>query len=358
MAGIRGRSGPAGNQNAFRYGLAGSLSSFFTSPRDEPWAPLGVQFFVSVSIRNYIVLICLTAFFVIAGCAGEMSRGLPVDRQRTAQTAIEIPRKVLFIHATFLTPKSWDNFSSFFKAKGYDVTAPPWPGKEESVEEQNKNPSPLLETLGIGEIVEHYENIIRNEKEQPILIGHSVGGLIVQILLDRGWGSAGVAIASIPPEGVFSSYPSTARSVLKPFLTPWGWRKIVRWPFSEFQYGFVHTLSADEQLAVYREQIVPESGRIFWQLAFKAFDNQAAVNFNNKARAPLLLIAGSEDRIVPPRAVRTNFRKYADGARTDFQEFAARTHWIIGQPGWEEVAAYTEAWVAQLRSEMATTRTP
>lgn len=300
---------------------------------------------------------------MIAGCAGEMRRGLPVDRQRTAkaessragldlESSIEIPRKVLFIHAAWLTPKSWDNFSSFFKAKGYDVSAPPWPGKEGSVEEQNKHPSPLLETLGIGEIVEHYENIIRNEKEQPILIGHSVGGLIVQILLDRGWGSAGVVIASSPPEGVFSNYPSTMRSLH--LLTPW--RRILRWPFANFRYGFVHTLPLDEQLAVYREQIVPESARIFWQLAFRAFHNQAAVNFNNKARAPLLLIAGSEDRMVLPREVRTNFRRYADGARTDFQEFAARTHWIIGQPGWEEVAAYAEAWIAQLRSEMALRR--
>ena len=328
---------------------------------------MGVGFFVSVSIRNYTILVCLTACFVIAGCAGEMRRGLPLDPHRTAkaessrtgldlESSVEIPRNVLFVHAAWLTPKSWDNFSSFFKAKGYDVTAPPWPGKEASVEEQNKNPSSLLETLGIGEIVEHYENILRNEKKQPILIGHSVGGLIVQILLDRGWGSAGVVIASSPPEGVFSNYPSTMWSLRKPLLTPFGWRKILRWPFSEFRYGLVHTLPPDEQLAVYREQIVPDSGRIFWQLAFKAFDNQAAVNFNNKARAPLLLIVGSEDRIVPPRAVRTNFQRYADGARTDFQEFAARTHWIIGQPGWEEVAAYAEAWIAQLRSEMAVGR--
>ena len=331
----------------------------------KPLGVFGSRIFRERLNTNYIVLVCLTASFVIAGCAGEMRRGLPVDRQRTAkaessragldlESSIEIPRNVLFIHAAWLTPKSWDNFSSFFKAKGYDVTAPPWPGKEESVEEQNKNPSPLLETLGIGEIVEHYENIIRNQKEQPILIGHSLGGLIVQILLDRGWGSAGVVIASSPPEGVLSNYPSTMRSLRQAILTPW--RQIVRLPFTHFRYGFVHTLPPDEQLAVYREQIVPDSRRIFWQVAFKAFHNQAAVNFNNKARAPLLLIASSEDRIVPPQAVQANFRRYADGARTDFQEFAARTHWIIGQPGWEEVAAYAEAWIAQLRSEMALRR--
>ena len=107
----------------------------------KPLGVFGSRIFRERFNTNYIVLVCLTASFVIAGCAGEMRRGLPVDRQRTAkaessragldlESPIEIPRNVLFIHAAWLTPKSWDNFSSFFKAKGYVVSAPPWPGKK------------------------------------------------------------------------------------------------------------------------------------------------------------------------------------------------------------------------------------
>ncbi len=149
--------------------------------------------------------------------------------------------------------------------------------------------------------------------EPPILVGHSFGGLIVQILLDRGLGACGVAIDPAPPRGVFAFEPSAVRS-LASVLTTWrGWRKVVRWSYANFRYAFVHTLPEDQARAAYDTYVTPETGRIFFQGALAGFDRHSPtiVNFRNGARAPLLILAGSEDHIVPAAVVRRTYRRYA-----------------------------------------------
>jgi pimeloyl-ACP methyl ester carboxylesterase len=128
-----------------------------------------------------------------------------------------------------------------------------------------------------------------------------------------------------------------------------GWRKVLRQSFKEFQYAFVNALSEAEQRAAYDRFVVPESGRIFFQSAFALFNDAARVNFKNNRRAPLLMIAGEADHITPAAMNRVNFAKYKNSAVvTEFKEFPGRCHWIIAQPGWEEVAEYIENWLKQL----------
>ena len=114
---------------------------------------------------------------------------------------------------------------------------------------------------------------MRSLDEAPILIGHSFGGLFVQLLLDRGLGAAGIAIDSAPPKGVFAFAPTTLLSLGRIFLVPFGWRKIVRWSFTEFRYAFVHTMSLKEARAIWEAQIVPDSGRPFFQVALAQHDH-------------------------------------------------------------------------------------
>lgn len=256
---------------------------------------------------------------------------------------------IFLIHGAWVTPRCWDHFKSFFEQQGYQVVAPAWPGKDQTVTEQQSQPSEQLRGLGITEIVDYYAGLIQAEAEPPILIGHSFGGLFVQMLLDRGLGRAGIAINSAPPKGVFAMYPRCVWSLRHTILTPGGWKKILRWPAQHFHQAFVHTLPPEEQRQAYDTYVVPETGRIFWQGAFAAFLNVSAVNFKNTHRAPLLLIAGTEDRVVPAIMNQRNYKKYlGSGARTDFKEFPGRTHWIIAQPGWEEVAQYCLDWIYQL----------
>ena len=257
-------------------------------------------------------------------------------------------RTIVFLHGAWVTPLCWEPFHGHFSRLGFECIAPAWPGKDRPVEAIRADPSPLLR-LGIGEIVDHYAQAIARLDEPPILIGHSFGGLFVQILLDRGLGAAGVAIDSAPPRGVLIYEPTAVRALASVLFTWRGWRKIVHWSYENFRYAFVHTLSEAEARAAYDTQVTPETGRIFFQGGLAAFDGKspAAVNYLNASRAPLLLIAGAQDRIVPASVNRRNRERYAGSkAVTDFKEFPDRTHWIIAQPGWDEVAGYISEWLA------------
>jgi pimeloyl-ACP methyl ester carboxylesterase len=187
--------------------------------------------------------------------------------------------------------------------------------------------------------------------EPPILVGHSFGGLFVQLLLDRGLGAAGIAIDSAPPKGVFAFEPTTLLSLGRIFLIPFGWRKVVRWSFTEFRYAFVHTMGRDEARAVWEAQIVPDSGRPFFQSAFSMLDraSPASVDFANPDRAPLLFVAGEADRAMPPAIVRRQFDAHrASPARTELRAIPGRTHWLIAQDGWDEVAQACADWIGTL----------
>lgn len=257
---------------------------------------------------------------------------------------------IVFIHGAWVTADCWDRFVPFFEAKGYRCLAPSWPGKERSVEAIRADPTPLA-GLGIGEIVDHYGAIISALDEPPILIGHSFGGLFTQILLDRGLGAAGVAIDSAPPRGIWAYEPTALRSLLTALLHWRVWRKVVRWKFSNFRYAFVHTLPQAEASAAYDRYVIPETGRIFFQSAVAMVDSSSPtrVDFSNGTRAPLLLIAGAKDRIVPAVINRRNLKAYAKSrARTDYREFPDRTHWIIAQDGWDEVAEHAATWLSEL----------
>ncbi|TAK00163.1 MAG: alpha/beta hydrolase, partial [Chloroflexota bacterium] len=157
-------------------------------------------------------------------------------------------RTVVFIHGGWVTPASWDRFVPYFEAQGYRCLAPAWPGKDRPIEEIRSDPSPLA-GLGIAEIVDHYASIIRGLDEPPILIGHSFGGLFVQLLLDRGLGAAGIAIDSAPPKGIFAFELTSLVSLGRTLLTPFGWRKVVRWSYPEYRFAFVHTMPPEQQRA-------------------------------------------------------------------------------------------------------------
>ncbi len=261
-------------------------------------------------------------------------------------------RTVLFIHGGWVTPRCWDPFVAYFEARGFRCLAPAWPGKDRSVEAIRQDPSALA-GLGIGAIVDHYERIGRSLDEPPILIGHSFGGLFAQILLDRGVGAGGIAIDSAAPKGIFTFEPTSLLSLGRVLAIPFGWRKVVRWTFAEFRYAFVHTMPADEARAIWDAQIVPDSGRPFFEAAFSMLDRRspAKVDFANPARAPLLLVAGAADRALPLAISRRALRAYeASPARTELRIFPGRTHWIIAQPGWEEVAQACIDWIGSVRS--------
>ena len=176
--------------------------------------------------------------------------------------------------------------------------------------------------------------------------------MFTQLLLDRGLGAAGIAIDSAPPRGIWAYEPTALRSLFGALTRYLLGSKIVRWSFGSFRYAFVHTLPLEEAREAYDRHVIPETGRVFFQSAFALLNprSPARLDFRRAGRAPLLLIAGARDRIVPAVINRRNHKAYARSAsRTDFREFPDRTHWIIAQDGWEAVAAHVAAWLEDLK---------
>jgi len=248
---------------------------------------------------------------------------------------------VLLVHGAWVTPSCWANFKTLLEAKGQKVLVPAWPYMDKSVPELRRDPDPRLAMQTIKGLVDHFEMHIRALETPPILIGHSFGGLIVQMLLDRGLGAAGVAIDAGPPRGVLPSF-TAIRSAL-PVLLAWrGWRRILSMSFESFSKTFANTLAPHAQRATYDQHIVPAPGRIYFQAALGIGN---AVNFKNPARPPLLLIGAVADRTSTISMVRAMHRKHSRApSRTDILEFPARSHWLIAEPGWEEVAEKSLAW--------------
>lgn len=246
---------------------------------------------------------------------------------------------ILFIHGMFMTSASWSAWRTFFERRGHTTHAPDWPYREGDPARLKDAPPEGLPSLGLADVLDVYRSAIDALPEPPVLIGHSMGGLIVQILLQEGRGRAGVAVDSAPPAGVWTAQWSFLRSNLpvllkhsRPFVPSKSW----------FSYAFAHTLDESELERVWREHAVPESG----QVARDSASSMARID-PTADRPPLLLLAGELDHIIPVGLVRQNHAFYR-GPRTDLHEFAGRTHWICGQDGWEEVADHTAAWLADV----------
>jgi pimeloyl-ACP methyl ester carboxylesterase len=256
---------------------------------------------------------------------------------------------LVLIHGLWMTPRSWDRFREHYEARGLRVIAPPWPRMCGEVEAIRRDPSALA-GLGVAEIVDHYADLIRRLDVPPVLVGHSFGGLVVQLLLDRGLGTAGVAIDPAAPRGVWR-LPFAALKAASPVLVnPLNYWRTVPLSFAQFRYAFANTMTEVAARNAYECEAIPGPGRPLFQAATANLNPFAAtrVNFHNDHRAPLLLIAGGEDHTVPASVVRSTFGKYArSSAVTAFKEFPGRSHLLIAQDGWEEVADYALTWVTR-----------
>jgi len=249
-------------------------------------------------------------------------------------------KTIIFVHGMYMNPLCWEQWVDYYEAKGYTCLAPAWPGRDQPIDALRKrDPDPQLGALTLRSVIDHFVDTIKALDEKPILIGHSMGGLVVQLLLQRDLATAGVAIDSAPPRGVFTLKWSFLKSNW-PHITPFvSQSSPIEMTFTRFQYAFANTLPLVEQRAAYDRYVVPESRRVPRESL------SARVDFK-KAHPPLLFVAGSADNLIPASLNRSNQAKYKQSPSvTDFLEFAGRTHFIIGQKGWEEVADSVLTWL-------------
>ncbi len=243
---------------------------------------------------------------------------------------------IVLVPSLWMTALCWEHWVKHYSDKGYCVVARSWPGMEGGIEQLRRDPSSFA-SLGLNDVVDHYEQIIRELESPPIIIGHGVGGLVTQILLDRGWGAAGVAIASAPPKGVFRSVFRNLKLALKGrSLTP-----------QQFHYDFANTLSDAASVAAFERYVVPAPNRILRQVALANFspDAPSTVRFHNDSRAPLLLVAGGKDRVVPSSMVKANFDSYRESkAETDYKEYPDQSHFTLVHDALQKVPDYVLGW--------------
>ena len=254
---------------------------------------------------------------------------------------------LMLIHGAWLSSASWQNFADYFEKRGFAVSAPEWPRKQGDVEELRAD-AEELKGLGLTEIVDHYEAQIRALDEPPVLIGHSYGGLIVELLLDRGLGRAGVAMSPAPPKGILVLPFSTLKAGAPALAHPSKWHGVVELTLEEFTYGFVNTFSPEDAAAAYEKYAVPETGQIFYEAGFANFHLHppTEVHFKSGDRAPLLLVGADEDKTVPASLAHKQYKKYEKSdAKTDYLEFEGRPHLMMVAEGWEEIAASIESWL-------------
>jgi pimeloyl-ACP methyl ester carboxylesterase len=252
-------------------------------------------------------------------------------------------KTIMLIHGAWLNAHSWQGFKARYEARGYTVIAPSWPLDDRSPAELRASPDPALAKVGINEIIKHYEGLIRTLPESPILIGHSFGGTVMQHLLDRGLGAAGVAIDPAPTSGVLVGW-QTIKSTFPVFLSWGSWRRVMTMSRRFFSTRFAQTVPSAEVDAVYDRYIVPTPGKIYWDGVVSA---AGKIRWDNPDRAPLLLIAGGIDLIAQAKMTKAIFEKQKQApSNTGLKIYPNRSHWTCIQPGWEEVADFALDWAA------------
>lgn len=251
-------------------------------------------------------------------------------------------KTVLFVTGNFVSNLEWATWQKYFEEQGYKTLAPAWPFKDGSPADlRAAHPNKDIASLRLNQVVDYFENVIKSLPEKPIIVGHSMGGLITQLLLQRGLAEAAVAIHSVPPQGVittkFSFFKATwgplgfFTSANKPFLMS----------FPQWQYAFTNGMSLTEQQKAYDENVIPESKR----MSRDGLTNAAKIDFK-KAHAPLLFVAGSTDNIMPASLNHSNYKKYKNSQSvTDFKEFEGNNHFVLGLPNWKQTADYILNWL-------------
>jgi alpha-beta hydrolase superfamily lysophospholipase len=256
-------------------------------------------------------------------------------------------RSILFITGAFVSNSCWSQWQTFFEQKGYHTLAPAWLHKDAPAEAlRNSQPNEAIASNRLAALTDYFERCARQFKEPPILIGHSIGGLIVQLLLQRGAGAMGIAIHAVPPQGVFTTKLSFLKAGWRAlgFFTPVNKAYLIS--FNTWIYAFTNGMSCDDQKDSYYRFAIPESKLIVRDTTTKA----AKVDFS-QPHEPLLFIAGGNDNTIPASLNYSNYKKYKDTASLrEYHEFKENNHFVLGQSSWSVTAGYISEWIEKQNS--------
>jgi pimeloyl-ACP methyl ester carboxylesterase len=247
---------------------------------------------------------------------------------------------VVFVHGLWLLPASWDRWRTVFEAAGYVTLAPGWPDDPETVEQAKEHPE-VFARKTVGQIADHFEDVIGKLTKKPAVIGHSFGGLLTQILAGRGGSEVSVAIDPAPFRGVLPLPFSALRAASPVIGNPANRGRAVPLTYDQFRYGFANAISEEEAEELYATFSVPGSGAPVFQAASANLNpwTEAKVDTKNPERGPMLIISGEKDHTVPWAVAKASFRKQLrNDAVTEIAEIPGRGHSLTIDHGWAEVA--------------------
>jgi non-heme chloroperoxidase len=247
----------------------------------------------------------------------------------------------VFVHGLWLLPSSWDRWAAVFDEAGYAALAPGWPDDPETVAEANANPDTFANKT-VGDVADHFAEVIGKLDRKPVVIGHSFGGLLAQILAGRGLSTATVAIDPAPFRGVLPLPVSALRSASPVLTNPANRHRAVPLTYEQFRYAFANAVDEDEARQLYDAFAVPAPGAPLFQAATANFNpwTEVKVDHKNPDRGPLLIISGEKDHTVPWAIANASYKKQKKNkaAVTEIVEMSGRGHALTIDSGWREVA--------------------
>jgi len=247
---------------------------------------------------------------------------------------------VVFIHGLWLLPSSWDRWAAVFEEAGYAPLTPGWPDDPPTVEEAKAHPEVFAHKT-IAQVADHYADVIGQLKTKPVVIGHSFGGLLTQIIAGRGLAAVSVAIDPAPFRGVLPLPLSALKSASPVLGNPLNRNRAIPLTYDQFRYAFANAVSEDEAKDLYKTFSVPTSGVPLFQAAAANLNpwTEAKVDTKNPDRGPLLIISGGKDHTVPPSIANASYKQQQQNEGvTEIVEIPDRGHALVIDHGWREVA--------------------
>jgi non-heme chloroperoxidase len=262
------------------------------------------------------------------------------EAQQVARANATGLQPVVFVHGLWLLPSSWDRWAQVFEEAGYTTLTPGWPDDPETVAEANANPDVFAHKT-VGQVADHFDEIVRGLEKKPAIIGHSFGGLLAQILAGRGLASATVAIDPAPFRGVLPLPFSSLKSAWPVLGNPANRNRAIPLTYEQFRFGFANAVSEEEARELYDTFAVPASGTPLFQAAAANLNpwTEAKVDTKNPERGPLLIISGEKDNTVPWAIANASFKQERKNSGvTEIVEMPNRGHALTIDSGWRKVA--------------------
>jgi len=254
---------------------------------------------------------------------------------------------IMMIHGMWCGDWVWDNYKNFFESKGYHCITPTLRYHDEKYRDI---PDHQIGTTSLLDYAEDLENEIYQLDQKPILMGHSMGGLLAQILGSRGLAKALVLLTPASPNRIIAFRISVVRSFLRAMMKPRFWRKPMTLTYKGAVYSMMQLIPVEKRKEIY-DKLIPESGHAAFEIGYWFLDRKHASNVDKaKITCPTLVIAGEQDKLTPPSVVQRVANKYS--AVSTFKKFANHAHWVIGEPGWNEIAEYSSDWMNQVLIKM------